>query len=338
MSLRWLPVEIRELDPRDETLVHRHWDIGRTAESASRPYDFYVPWETAWLTYANGREDIEMVLLGAFEDDEMWGAARVDHSLHDNLHSASADFYVHPDRQRRGIGRALVAAGEEVARGRGRRLLMIEAFSPPAEESPGLLFAREVGFRDAIEDRIKVVDLFETEPTWAELERRIAPRCADYRIVTWRDGVPEELVEDYCRLNEMFFEEAPMGELDIEREKWDAARVSQQTERNRRTGRRVLAAGAVAPDGTLVGLTEAMTNERATWRGLQSGTLVNPQHRGHALGLAMKLANHRQFRAVFPDCRVLMTGNAGVNAAMNAVNDALGYRETERCVELQKDI
>jgi hypothetical protein len=52
----------------------------------------------------------------------------------------------------------------------------------------------------------------------------------------------------------------------------------------------------------------------------------------------MKLANHRQFRAVFPDCRVLMTGNAGVNAAMNAVNDALGYRETERCVELQKDI
>jgi hypothetical protein len=27
-----------------------------------------------------------------------------------------------------------------------------------------------------------------------------------------------------------------------------------------------------------------------------------------------------------------------VNAPMNAVNDALGYREVERCVEMQKDI
>ena len=331
-------MEIRELDPRDEAVVHRHWEIGRAAETASRPYDFYVPWETAWLTYVTGRADMEMVLLGAFEGDEMWGAARIDHSLHDNLHSASAHLYVHPDRQRRGIGRALVAAGEDVARRRGRRLLMTEAFAPPEGESPGLLFARVMGFRDGIEDRIKVVDLFETEPTWAELERRTAPRHEDYRIVTWRDAVPEKLVEDYCRLNEMFFAEAPMGELEVEPEKWDAARVAQQAERNRRTGRRMLSAGALAPDGVLVGLTEAVFSERAAWRGFQSGTLVDPQHRGHALGLAMKLANHRQVRAVFPDCKVLMTGNAGVNAAMNAVNDALGYREIERCVEMQKDI
>jgi GNAT superfamily N-acetyltransferase len=333
-----LPVEIRELDPRDQALVHRHWEVGRLAELASRPYDFYVPWETAWLTYARGREDIEMVLLAAFEDDEIWGAARIDHPLHDNLHTASAEFYVHPSRQRRGIGRALVAAGEHVARQRGRRVLMTEAYAPPDAESPGLLFARAVGFRDALEDRIKVVDLFETEPTWGELERRTAPRHPDYRIVTWRGAVPDQLVEDYCRLNGMFLAEAPMGELDVEPEKWDAERVAQQAERNRRTGRRVLSAGALAPDGVMVGLTEAVFNDRAPWRGFQSGTLVDPQHRGHALGLAMKLANHRQIRAVYPDCKVLMTGNAGINAAMSAVNEALGYKETERCVELQKDI
>ena len=81
-----------------------------------------------------------------------------------------------------------------------------------------------------------------------------------------------------------------------------------------------------------------MVNQRAAWRGFQSGTLVSPEHRGHALGLAVKLANHRQIRAMFPDCRVLITGNADVNAAMNKVNDALGYREVERCVEMQKAI
>lgn len=215
---------------------------------------------------------------------------------------------------------------------------MTEAFAPPDEVSAGLHFARAVGFRDAIEDRIKVVDLVATEAMWSELERRVAPRHRDYQVVTWRDVVPPDLVEGYCRLNEMFVEEAPLGELDIEPERWDASRVAEQTERNRRTGRRLLAAGALAPDGTLVGLTEVMVNDRAPWRGFQSGTLVDPGHRGHALGLGIKLANQRQVRAVFPDCEVLMTGNAGVNAAMNAVNDALGYQEIERCVELQKNL
>ena len=59
--------------------------------------------------------------------------------------------------------------------------------------------------------------------------------------------------------------------------------------------------------------------------GFQSGTIVAPEHRGHRLGLAIKLANHRQLRAHFPSCRVLVTGNADVNAPMNAVNEALGF-------------
>ena len=81
-----------------------------------------------------------------------------------------------------------------------------------------------------------------------------------------------------------------------------------------------------------------MVTAHAPRRGFQSGTLVAPEHRGHALGLAIKVANHRQLREHFPECRVLLTGNADVNAPMNAVNEVLGYREVERCVELQREI
>ena len=63
-----------------------------------------------------------------------------------------------------------------------------------------------------------------------------------------------------------------------------------------------------------------------------------PEHRGHSLGLAMKVANQQALRAAYPECRILMTGNADVNAAMNAVNVKLGFREVERCIELQKDL
>ncbi|MEO5711020.1 MAG: GNAT family N-acetyltransferase [Nocardioidaceae bacterium] len=331
-------MDIRELDQADEALVHRHWEIGKDAEAASRPYDFYPPWETAWLSYQAGREDMRFVLLGAFDGDSMVGAARADLNLLDNLHSAYSSIHVDPVHQRRGVGRALDAACVYAARSGGRRLLMTEAYAPPEADSAGLLFAQAMGYVAGIEDGMKIVDLVETEPTWSALEERAAARRGDYRLVTWIDHVPDELVEDYCGLNEAFFDEAPIGDMEIEPEKWDRKRVEQQEARNVRTGRHVLAAAGLSPDGKMVAMTEVMINERVTIRGFQSGTLVDRHHRGHHLGLAVKLANHRQVRSAYPECRLLLTGNAGVNAPMNVVNDALGYREVERCVEMQKDV
>jgi hypothetical protein len=65
---------------------------------------------------------------------------------------------------------------------------------------------------------------------------------------------------------------------------------------------------------------------------------VLPEHRGHRLGLAMKLATHRRILHVYPECAYVETGNAGVNAAMKSVNDQLGYRVVERCLDVQKTL
>jgi GNAT superfamily N-acetyltransferase len=331
-------VEIREVDVADKQAMHRHWEIGLLAERDSRPYDFYPPFETAWLSYQAGRDDLRLLPFGAFDDGEMVGCGRVDLPQLDNLHAAYSSLYVDPAHRRRGVGRSLDAHSVEIARAEGRRLLIAEAYAPLGDDSPGTLFAASLGYRPGIEDAMKVVDLVETEPTWSALEETSAAKRDGYRIVTWRDHVPEAYVAGFCRLNEMFFEEAPTGDLEVENEVWDAQRVADQERRNRATGRHVLAAGALASDGALVGVTEVMVNELAPHRGFQSGTLVDPAHRGHALGLAVKLANHQQVRCVFPECRVLMTGNADVNAPMNAVNLQLGYRDVERCVELQKSV
>jgi hypothetical protein len=150
--------------------------------------------------------------------------------------------------------------------------------------------------------------------------------------------VPDRWLEGYCRLNEAFNELAPMGELDVEAEVWDEARVRGMEERGRQIGRRVLGAAALSGTGQLVGLTELVISEHARHRGFQSGTLVLPEHRGHALGIAMKVTNHRVVRELFPECRIVMTGNADVNEAMNAVNDKLGYRTVEQCIEVQREL
>jgi len=331
-------VDISKVDPHDEALLRVFWEVGRAADNASRPYDFYPSWEAASQLLGQERDDSETVLLGAFEDGELRGTAQVEHSLHDNLHAAHVTYYVHPAWQRQGIGRALAEASYDVARERGRRTLVTDVYSPMAELSAGMLFARAMGFEQALVDAMKVVDLPETEHLWDELESRARPRHRDYRIVTWQDRVPQEHLVGFCRLNELFFDEAPMGDLEVEPERWDEARVRERDSRNARTGRRVVAAGALAPDGALVGLTEIAYNEHVPSRAFQSGTLVDPEHRGHALGLAIKLANHRQLRAAYPGCTILMTGNADVNAAMNAVNEQLGYRGVERCFSMQRSL
>jgi GNAT superfamily N-acetyltransferase len=325
------------IDPTDEALVRRHWEIGKAAES-ERPYDFYPPWKVAWLNASEGREDFETVLLGAFDSGTMWGASRVELSRYDNLHVASTMYYTHPERRRQGIARAMAETSYDVARDHERTLMITEAFAPYGETSPGLQFGEAMGFTRAIEDGMKVVDLFETEPTWDDIEARVAPQHEEYRIVAWLDRIPDELVDGYCRLSETFLEEAPMGELELEREKWDEERVRKREERNARQGRHCPYAAAIAPDGTMAGFTEVMVNENSRWRGIQSGTLVAPEHRGRNLGLSLKIANHRQIRQHFPECQVLLTGNADVNAPMNAVNEALGYREVERCIEMQRAI
>jgi hypothetical protein len=65
-------------------------------------------------------------------------------------------------------------------------------------------------------------------------------------------------------------------------------------------------------------------------------TLVLPEHRGHRLGLAIKVLLHQRLRAEFPATELVVTGNADVNDHMNAVNDRLGYRPVERALEVQK--
>ena len=42
--------------------------------------------------------------------------------------------------------------------------------------------------------------------------------------------------------------------------------------------------------------------------------MVLPQHRGHSLGLAMKLATHRSLAAQVPECGMVPTDNADANA------------------------
>ena len=150
--------------------------------------------------------------------------------------------------------------------------------------------------------------------------------------------LPDELVGGFLAIQNMFISEAPSGDADVENEVWDEARLRGIETRAAAARRQDARTFAVTRDGEVVALTEAFVNETRPDRGLQSGTLVVGDHRGHRIGLAIKVANQQAMAERFPELEWLMTGNADVNVHMNAINDRLGYRVVGRCLEVEKTI
>ncbi len=101
---------------------------------------------------------------------------------------------------------------------------------------------------------------------------------------------------------------------------------------------RALTALAIAPDGSVAGFSDVRVSAAGP-RGSYNGvTLIDPEHRGHRLGLAVKIATHDLALASFDSLETVATSNAEVNSQMVAVNEALGYRTTATALELQKEI
>ncbi|MEO6512639.1 MAG: GNAT family N-acetyltransferase [Nocardioides sp.] len=320
--------EVDPLDPANEPLLHAMYDVA-VAARADRPFEVWAPWPTAYATWTTPRDDMHEVMWSAEADGQVVGMAHLFMGRLDNQHVAETHLFVHPDHRRRGIGSALLKTVTDRSRAAGRTVLMTAPYSPVDGPGPGELFLDARGFELGIAEMQQACDLDESEPGWP------TPPETGYRLEPWQDRIPEALVAGYCAMGEAFNSEAPLGELDLEDEVWSPERVAERDERYLATGRHQFGVLAYAADGTCVGTTELFVNQAATWRALQGGTLVVRGHRGHRLGLALKLVNLRAVRATYPDCRLVFTAVAGVNAPMNAVNEVLGFRDVERTLEMQ---
>ncbi|MGI8522354.1 MAG: GNAT family N-acetyltransferase [Nocardioides sp.] len=328
-------VEIRVVDPHDETSLHRWWEIGRDA-LRDRPLDTTPAWEVTRVALPTPHPDFAWTVLGAYDGDQMVGAGLINLPQSDNTHLAYVDVYVAEPTRRAGVGSALLADVERRAREAGRATAMVEVFAPPGGSSPGSLFADARGYTVANLETIKAVDLAAAEPSWAALEDEAAGRLADYRVLRWRDTVPDEYAEGFCAMLSRFIGMVPLGDLTLEDGEWTVDRLRGSERRAAEIGQDSFIAAGVAPDGTLVGCSDVRVMRGDPRIGRIGITMVEPDHRGHRVGLAMKLATHRELHAAYPQTELVETSNADVNQRMNDVNEALGYRALEQLLEYHK--
>jgi GNAT superfamily N-acetyltransferase len=111
---------------------------------------------------------------------------------------------------------------------------------------------------------------------------------------------------------------------------WTAARLRGHEDYRLRAGFHTVVSAAVhVASGEVAGYTELMAVGRPSTV-LQEDTGVVRGHRGHGLGLLLKVANLRALLAHAPQTRTVVTWNAETNAHMLAVNNLLGFRSHSR--------
>lgn len=163
--------------------------------------------------------------------------------------------------------------------------------------------------------------------------------AAGYELLGWDDATPEPLLEAMAGLRAGISVDAPAEDATLEAEVWDTDRVRIADAHTIASGRAsATTAAAHVASGQLVAYTMLAANREHPPVGFQWDTFVAGAHRGHGLGLAVKQANTRRFRALSPGTRTVHTRNAAVNGHMIAINEALGYVPTaqDRAFELRQ--
>jgi GNAT superfamily N-acetyltransferase len=330
--------EVGDVDVRDEAAVREWYDVWR-ASQAHRPPELVPTWESSRVPLMTPGDDFDLVLVGVRDSGVLAGAALLNLPMEDNRTVAYADVMTHADHRRRGVGSTLLTEVERQARAAGRVRLLTEVFVSAEQEgriTGDQAFAEAQGYAVATREGVKAVSIPEAEHLWTALEAEAETARGEYRIVTWRDTCPDEYVESFGRAVSQVMSLVPQGDLDLEDRDWTVERIRAAEQHRRDIGLVTIESVAVDPDGTVVGLTGVRANLGDPRVARISVTMVLPEHRGYRLGLATKLASHRVLRAQVPECELVTTSNAESNAHMNAINEAMGYRQLETLVEYHK--
>lgn len=300
------------------------------------------------------------LLLAARSNGAIVGVAEARLPLLDNTRSAYVHVTVDPAVRRSGVGRRLYAAVEQAVAAAGRTTLMAETEHPcrqpgadggpgpgngtwaasraahvlaprsgagsvPRDEAAGFALANRFGLEQV--ERVSRLDLAEGRPPRVQLETAVAEAGSGYAVEFWQGACPEETVAGYALLKQRMSTDAPTAGLDLEEERWDAARVREGERRIEDMGaRELVTAVRHLETGTLVGHTVLMVFDAVPAAAFQDDTLVLRRHRGHRLGTVLKAANLLRLYEQLPDVQRIWTWNAVENRHMLDINEALGFR------------
>jgi GNAT superfamily N-acetyltransferase len=293
--------------------------------------------ETLRLRLVHGwdGEGTERVLLAHDERDRMLGFAGLEMPTQDNRGLIWFELVVDPAERRRGVGSALLEHIVTVSGEVGRGLLMSAAWYG----SPGTTFLKRHGFAQAsvaAQRRLSPQRL--PRPGDDDLLEQARAASAGYEVVRVAGPLPENMLEEMLDTVRAI-NDAPLDDLELEDDvftverlrRYDSAQLAQQ--------HRLYQLVARSPDdGSPVANTLVVVDGLRPHFADQHGTSVRREHRGHRLGLRLKLEMLAWLREEEPQLQMIDTWNQESNVHMIAVNDLIGCRVVGREAEFQRHV
>lgn len=294
--------------------------------------------ESSGLPLVPGRGDVDPGV-------RLLGSVHCGAPLQEDTERLDLDLGVLPEARRQGVGAALHRAAEDIAHRHGRTLLGSYSAQIPTPDLPGehaleaptgygvldrrgapVAFPLTQGYRLVQTETHSQLVPAEGLVRCGELQREIEPFVQDYEVVTWAGTTPPEHVEGMCELYRRMSTDLPHGDTERDEAVWTPERVAENDQRREETGMRTIFAMARHREtGQAVAYTYLATPRRRPQAAYQEDTLVAAEHRGHRLGMLVKLAALRRLGEEWPQVERIHTWNAGENAHMLAINEALGY-------------
>jgi GNAT superfamily N-acetyltransferase len=261
------------------------------------------------------------------------GVLDVSLPLYDNRHLGFLEVTVDPAARRQGIGRSLFDAGVARIRADERSLVLADCVDRPA----GVQFLTAMGLQRAsvaIHRRLNLLAL-----DWARLDvedKKAESQAGAYELLRIFGRTPPDMVAEIAAMTESI-NDAPTDDLEVEDEVFSPDRIvafeDAEAARRHRTYRIVARHRAT---GELAGHTVAAVDFERPGSGWQYDTSVVRAHRGHRLGLLLKIAMLRWLAEAEPQLRTLDTFNAASNAHMIRVNEVLGFEIMNTVITWQR--
>jgi GNAT superfamily N-acetyltransferase len=316
-------VIFEQFDPLTDTAPLRSCleiiEAGRRADDPAQPPHSAAELRSAWGYGFEGRDPRQAFL--ARDADGPAGCYLLELPDRENVTLGTAVLAVPPLRRRRGIGTAVLAHCAAQARAAGRTTLQASA----APGSPGEAFARAAGAAGGLTDVRRVLRTAGLTPErLAGLRAEAEAHAAGYSLLTWTGPAPEEHIDQVAGLYGALGD-APR-EAGMAAPHMDAGRVRaiELTTADPVFGLYSVAARHDA-SGDLAALSQVITNAEVPAHALQALTAVSRPHRGHRLGLLVKVAMHEWLASAEPGVRDVFTWNAQANGHMIGINERLGY-------------
>ena len=274
----------------------------------------------------------------------MVGRAVIEWSLAPGTGSSWVTAEVLPEFRGRGIGAALFDVVETLALDAGRAILQSETlhtataggdrlpsptgFGDLPMSDPGVRFLRARGYLLEQTARVSFLRLPVDDVTLGPLFAHASAAAGEaYTLVSWTGRTPADRTDDLILLRTRMSTDAPAAGLEVDEEPWDAARIEHYDDSIGTSGRiRLTVAAEHRETGRLVAFTELSIPDDRTRAAQQLDTLVLAEHRGHQLGMLIKIANLRALNAIVPAPQLVYTFNAEENRHMLDVNEAVGFR------------